>query len=154
VNEGKCGSIGVSFGLCGGSSLFYMGTVTPIYKQAATQGQSIFIATGDEGAAGIVLDPTGTTCVVGSSRNINELGGDERVTDVGGTMFTPNFVGNNNFRSVPESAWNALYTNLPRPRNSRPVAGPARFIPSPPLPLIRRARACPLTESETYLTSQ
>jgi len=112
VSENVCGTISISFGLCGGSSTFYTGTMSPIYAQAAAQGQSIFLSTGDWGAAGLVPDPSGTVCVPGSSPNINELGGDPIVTNVGGTMFTPNYdASGNNVSHVAELAWDAVYSS-------------------------------------------
>ena len=104
VKDNTCGVISVSFGLCGGDSTFYTLVVSPIYSQAATQGQSIFISSGDQGAAGIIFD--GAQCVPGTSRNVNELGADPNVTSVGGTQFFANFDGaGNNVGHVAESAW-------------------------------------------------
>ena len=115
VHDNACGTIAVSFGLCGGAPSFYTGTVSPIFAQAAAQGQSILIASGDFGAAGAVLDPVFRTCVPGTSRHINELGGDPNVTEVGGTFFIPGYnpAGNIGSGYEGESAWNALYANPP-----------------------------------------
>jgi subtilase family serine protease len=113
VNEDRCGTISVSFGLCGFAASFYPDTVSPIYAQAATQGQSIFIASGDTGAAALLADPALMACVPTTSRGINELGADPNVTQIGGTMFTPDYdASGNNVGDVPESAWNA---NDPNP---------------------------------------
>jgi len=106
VNDNACGVISVSFAMCGASSSFYTTVVSPIYAQAAAQGQSVFIISGDWGAAGLAYDATTNSCVVASTRTPNELGTDPNVTNVGGTAFTPNFVGGNNVGDVPESAWN------------------------------------------------
>src|SRR6266851_1144576 len=57
VTDNVCGVISVSFGLCGGSPIFYTGTMSPIYMEAALHGQSIFISSGDQGSAGIIFDP-------------------------------------------------------------------------------------------------
>ncbi len=104
VNDNTCGTISVSFGLCGGDKIFFTTVVSPIYAQAAAQGQSIFISSGDQGAAGIIFD--GTSCVPGTSRNVNEMSADPNVTSVGGTAFNPDFDGaGNNVGHVPESAW-------------------------------------------------
>jgi subtilase family serine protease len=52
-------------------------------------------------------------CVPTTSRGINELGADPNVTQIGGTMFTPDYdASGNNVGDVPESAWNA---NDPNP---------------------------------------
>ena len=106
VNDDTCSVISVGFGLCGGTGDFYTMTVSPIYAQAATQGQSIFIASGDDGAAGIVFDVNSGECVPGTSPNVNELGTDPNVTSVGGTSFMPNYFDGDNNGHVPESAWN------------------------------------------------
>jgi subtilase family serine protease len=99
VTDNTCGAISVSFGLCGGSAGFYTGTVSPIYTEAAIHGQSIFISSGDQGSAGIVFDPT-FGCVVGTSKNVNELGADPNVTAVGGASFSPSYDHSNNDTSV------------------------------------------------------
>jgi pseudomonalisin len=111
VNDNLCGAISVSFVMCGGSPAFYTGVVSPIYAQAAAQGQAIFIASGDWGAAGLVFDP-GSGCVVATSRTANELGSDPNVTDVGGTGFTPVYdPAGNNVGHVAESTWNDSATH-------------------------------------------
>ena len=105
VNDNLCGVISVSFSLCGASSTFFTNTVSPIYAEMASHGQSIFISAGDFGAAGAVV--SGGSCVPGSSRNINELGADPNVTHVGGTGFVPTFDAfSNNVGHVAESTWN------------------------------------------------
>ncbi len=58
VSDNACGAISVSFSLCGSSAAFFLGVVSPIYTQAAMQGQSIFVSSGDWGAAGLILDGT------------------------------------------------------------------------------------------------
>src|SRR5205807_6033463 len=57
VNDNKCGVISISFGFCTSNASFYTGTLDPLFSQAASQGQSIFVSSGDQGAAGIVFDP-------------------------------------------------------------------------------------------------
>jgi subtilase family serine protease len=99
-----CGAISVSFSFCGGSKSFYK-TQNGFFAQAASQGQSVFVATGDDGAAGLKLNSKGK-CVTGTSRNINELGGSPNVTAIGGTEFTPNYSGGDDVGSVPETVWN------------------------------------------------
>ncbi len=99
-----CGAISVSFSFCGGSKSFYK-TQNGFFAQAASQGQSVFVATGDDGAAGLKLNSKGK-CVTGTSRNINELGGSPNVTAIGGTEFTPNYSGGDDVGSVAETVWN------------------------------------------------
>ena len=107
VTDNVCGAISVSFGLCGGDATFYTGTLHGIYLRAAAQGQSIFISSGDQGAAGIVVNSTNTACVTGTSLNVNELGADPNVTQIGGTGFNPDYDGaGHNVGNVSESAWN------------------------------------------------
>jgi subtilase family serine protease len=107
VNGNACGSIGISFTICASSNSFFTGTMDPIFAKAASQGQSVFISSGDEGAAGVVFNAGQGACVIGNSRHVNELSADPNVTSVGGTGFTPNFDSSgNNMGSVAESAWN------------------------------------------------
>ncbi len=98
-----CSAISISFSFCGGSKRFYK-TQNGFFAQAAAQGQSVFIATGDTGAAGLKLKSNG--CVTGTSRNINEIGASPNVTAIGGTEFTPNYDAGNDVGYVSESVWN------------------------------------------------
>ena len=106
VTDNKCGAISISYGFCGGSSSFYTGTLDPIFAQAAAQGQSVFVSSGDQGAAGLMVNSAGTACIVGTTANVSEMAADPNVTSVGGTQFTPNYSGNSDVGSVPESVWN------------------------------------------------
>ncbi len=86
---------------------FYTGTLSPSYLKAAALGQTIFVESGDEGAADIVYDSNAMTCVPATTRNVNEMGADPNVTSVGGTSFNPVYDDNgDNTGHVPESAWN------------------------------------------------
>ena len=105
VTDNQCGAISISYGFCGGSSSFYTGSLDPIFAQAAAQGQSVFISSGDQGAAGIVLNASGNQCVVGTSRNASEMAADPNVISVGGTEFNPVYNSGNDSVNVPESAW-------------------------------------------------
>jgi len=108
VKDNACGAISVSFGLCGHPKSFYTKTVAPIFSQAATQGQTIFIGSGDNGAAGYVLSTKTGKCVAAKSRTVNELSANPLVVSVGGTQFTPMYDSSGNDVSfVPESAWNS-----------------------------------------------
>ncbi len=106
VTDNKCGAISISYGFCGGPSSFYTGTLDPIFAKAAALGQSVFISSGDQGAAGIVLNSAGTACVVGTSRNVSEMAASPNVIAVGGTEFKPDYSSSNDSGNVPESAWN------------------------------------------------
>ena len=50
-----CSAISISFSFCGGSKEFYK-SQNNLFAQAAAQGQSVFVATGDTGAAGLKFD--------------------------------------------------------------------------------------------------
>jgi subtilase family serine protease len=99
-----CGAISVSFSFCGGSKSFYK-TQNGFFAQAASQGQSVFVATGDDGAAGLKVNSKGK-CVTGTSRNVNELSASPNVTAIGGTEFAPDYSGGDDVGSVPETVWN------------------------------------------------
>jgi subtilase family serine protease len=111
VTDNTCGAISVSFIFCGEPTSFFTGLDT-LFQEAATQGQSVFIASGDWGAAG--LQYSGGTCVAGTVRNASEMASSPHVTAVGGTMFSPQYDSSGNDLSVVgvgssgvESAWNA-----------------------------------------------
>ena len=90
VTDNACGAISISFGDCGVPATYYTNTLDPWLVQAAAQGQSVFVSSGDYGAAGYILNTHGTECVPGISRNVSETSADPNVTAVGGTEFTPN----------------------------------------------------------------
>ena len=111
VTDNVCGAISVSFIFCGEESSFYT-TLDMLFQTAASQGQSVFIATGDWGAAG--LRYAGGTCVAGTTRNPSEMATSPHVTAVGGTTFSPQYNSSGNDTSVVgvapggiESGWNA-----------------------------------------------
>ena len=106
VNDNQCGAISISYGFCGPSPSFINGVIHPLFQQAAAQGQSVFVSSGDQGAAGLGYDPATNSCVAGSSPSVNEMSADPDVTSVGGTQFKPTFVGGNDQGYINESAWN------------------------------------------------
>ena len=107
VTDNVCGVISISFGYCGAFSI-YSGTLDPIFTQAATQGQTVFVSSGDDGAAGLIL--SGNQCVAGFSPNVSEMSADPNVTCVGGTQFNPQYNSANKDTSTVndglDSAWN------------------------------------------------
>jgi subtilase family serine protease len=106
VKDNACGAIGISFSFCGATKGFYKGE-DGWFARAASQGQAVFVASGDTGAAVLKLDKKKQTCVPGTTRGVNELAASPHVTAVGGTQFTPNLDSSgNDTDSVPESAWN------------------------------------------------
>ena len=101
-----CSAISISFGFCGGSKGFYR-TQNGFFKQAASQGQSVFVATGDEGAVGLKFNQKKGACVPTKTREVSELAASPYVTAIGGTEFTPVFDSNgDDVGFVPESVWN------------------------------------------------
>jgi len=109
VSNNSCSAINISFGFCGASSGFYT-YMDSVFSQAAAQGQSVFVASGDQGAAGLVLNSAGTECVAATSRNVSELAASPNVTGVGGTQFTPSYnASGNDSGNVPESVWDESF---------------------------------------------
>jgi subtilase family serine protease len=107
VTDNACGAISVSYGYCGASAAFFNTTLDSIFAQAAAQGQSVFISSGDQGAADIVINGAGTACVVGSARHVSEMASDPHVIAVGGSAFTPTYdVSHNDLGSTAERVWN------------------------------------------------
>ena len=111
ITDNTCGAISVSFIYCSSSSSFFTGLDT-LFAQAASQGQSVFIASGDWGAAGLQYDATSNSCVTGTTTNASEMAASPHVTGVGGTTFNPQFNASGNDTSVVgvapggiESAW-------------------------------------------------
>jgi subtilase family serine protease len=104
VSDNACGTLSISFGYCGAPPSFFTGTLDPIFSEAAAQGQSVFVSSGDQGAAGVVAG-----CAVGTSPNVNEMCADPNVTCVGGTEFFPSYDSKNRdistIHDVTESAW-------------------------------------------------
>jgi len=88
ITDNTCGAISISFISCGSPSSFFTGLDT-WFAQAAAQGQSVFIASGDWGAAGLQYDAASNACVTGTTPNVSEIAASTHVTGVGGTTFTP-----------------------------------------------------------------
>ncbi len=106
VNDNQCGAISISYGFCGPSPAFINGVIHPLFQQAAAQGQTVFVSSGDQGAAGLGYDPVTNSCVAGASPSVNEMSADPEVTSVGGTQFEPTFASGNDQGYSIESAWN------------------------------------------------
>jgi kumamolisin len=109
ITDNACGAISISFIYCSSSSSFFTGLDT-LFAQAASQGQSVFIASGDWGAAG--LQYQSGACVTGTTQNASEMAASPHVTAVGGTMFNPQYDASGNDTSVVgvapggiEAAW-------------------------------------------------
>ena len=102
VTENRCSAISISFGFCSSDQSLHLGLLDPLYAQAASQGQSVFVASGDFGAAALNPD-----CSASSNRGVSETAASPNVTAVGGTQFFPNYNGGgNDVGDVPEEVWN------------------------------------------------
>ena len=106
VNDNQCGALSISYGFCGPSPAFINTIIDPLFKQAAAQGQSVFVSSGDQGAAGLGYDANTNSCTANSTPSVNEMSADPNVTSVGGTQFTAKFASGNDQGYVVESAWN------------------------------------------------
>ena len=107
VDDDKCTALSISIESCGFPNTFYTGDLHTTYMKAAMQGQIVFVAEGDQGAAEYDVDSQTGTCVTGTTRNVNELASDPDVTSIGGTQFKPNYdSAGNNVGFVAESVWN------------------------------------------------
>lgn len=108
IDEDMCDAINVSFTLCSSSATTFSSTLDTLFMKAAGQGQSVFVSSGDDGAAGLMFDMNSNTCVLGTTQNVNEMSADPFVTAVGGTQFTPTYDGSgNDMGHVTEDVWNA-----------------------------------------------
>ena len=113
VSDNVCSVIAMSFDFCGSNMSNVAAFFAPTLAQAAAQGQSVLIATGDQGAAGIVYSSVQQACVTGTSLNVPIPASDPNATAVGGTSFTPNFGGvggvvTGTINDTPSMVWNDL----------------------------------------------
>lgn len=84
-----CASIAISWAQCGLAQSFYQ-NLDSIFARGASEGQSIFVATGDVGTAA----PSPNSCAVPpkpAKPNILENAGSPSVTAVGASMFTATY---------------------------------------------------------------
>ena len=103
----NCAVISISFAICGATQIFLLNTLDPLFAQAAAQGQTVVVAAGNQGAAGLVFDSFHNACATGSSRNVNEMSASSNVISVGGTAFNPQYDANGNvIGAVVERIWN------------------------------------------------
>jgi subtilase family serine protease len=86
VSDDTCGTISVTFSVCGFPLQFYENTLDPVLNMARMQGQQVFIASGDFGAAPPV--PQGSTCIAGTTVGVSELAADPNAISVGGSQPT------------------------------------------------------------------
>jgi subtilase family serine protease len=87
ITDNRCGVIEISYAFCGATANLFTSTLDPLFAQAAAQGQSVLVASGDTGATGLELNASLGACVPARRRGVNEMAADPNVTAVGGTMF-------------------------------------------------------------------
>ena len=112
VDSSDAKIINLSFGSCEGegASQSDADTLDMFWQQAAMQGQSVFVSSGDAGAAG--CDTQGDMPPGNQQLSVNFLGASASVTCVGGTEFadanaSTYWDGNGAATSyIPEGAWN------------------------------------------------
>lgn len=116
ITDNSCSMISMSFGYCASSDGELAQTAAafaPMLQQAAAQGQSVFIASGDEGAAGIVYSLGWNRCVIAGTPTPSVPATDPNVTAVGGASFEPAFntdgfaIGTINDTAI--SAWDGYF---------------------------------------------
>ena len=90
ITDNVCGAISISFIYCSSTDSFFTG-LDSLFAQASAQGQSVFISSGDWGAAGLQYSSASNSCVTGTTRNPSEMAGSPHVTGVGGTTFNPQY---------------------------------------------------------------
>jgi len=89
VSDNTCGTTSISFVNCDFNDFGYYAWDL-VAQAAASQGQSVFVASDDFGSAGMVLNSAGG-CSAGTSLGVNEISADTYVTSVGGTQFHPTY---------------------------------------------------------------
>lgn len=105
VTDNTCGALAITFALCGVPAKVYQ-TLDTLFAQAASQGQAVFEASGDQGSAGVKFDKKQNKCVPAKTATPNEIAGSPHLTGVGGTQFTASFDGSgDDIGSATESVW-------------------------------------------------
>jgi subtilase family serine protease len=96
VRDNKCGALDISYHICNVLDSYYSQVLDPLFAQAAAQGQSVFVSSGDTG---------GNDCGL-TTLNVSEMAADPNVVAVGGTQFAPIYDSNgNDVGSNTEYAW-------------------------------------------------
>src|SRR5208282_5762126 len=112
ITDNVCGAVSISFIYCSSTNSFFTGLDT-LFSQAAAQGQSVFVSSGDWGAAGLQYDSTSGGCVTGTVKNPSEMAASPHVTAVGGTQFSPQYSSGNDTSVIGvapggiETAWSS-----------------------------------------------
>lgn len=123
TTENKCTALNFSFHLCGGSESFLTMTMGDLFSEAQTNGQSVFVSSGDHGV---------DNCETGSP-NVNELGANPLITSVGGTEASPTF-GPDGFATgySTETAWNEQTSAAQAGKNLVSGGGLSAVFTKPP----------------------
>jgi subtilase family serine protease len=109
ATDNTCGTISVSFAICYDPGGFFAYGWDLVAMQAAMQGQSVFVSSGDFGSASQAK--SGNMCVAGTTQGVNTISASTYVTSVGGTQFNPGYsLGSNQMDVgfVPEGVWDVL----------------------------------------------
>lgn len=107
--------ITMSFGDCERVDPTSLQLFAPVYAQAAAQGQTVVVSTGDSGADG---------CQDGRGVSVSALASDPNVTAVGGTALDPGFDAHGDATGhVSESVWNDA--------DGASGGGPSRLVSKP-----------------------
>ncbi|HWF48951.1 MAG TPA: hypothetical protein VG168_18220 [Bryobacteraceae bacterium] len=120
VNNNVAPIVSVSYGLCEAAmGTTYVEFMSALWEQAAAQGQSVFVSSGDTGAAGCSSQSDSTGSVAG----VNGLCSSPYSTCVGGTEFVDtsnpsqywlpgnDAVGGSAISYIPETTWNESGSN-------------------------------------------
>ena len=98
TNHPEAKTITMSFGSCERLDSTDLALFGHMYAQAAAQGQTVLVSTGDDGVDG---------CQDGRGRSVNVLASDASVTAVGGTALDPGFDASGDATGyVSETVWN------------------------------------------------
>jgi subtilase family serine protease len=117
TSENKCAALNFSYHICGASNSFFTTTLGDLFSKAQTQGQSVFVSSGDHGV---------DMCLTGTP-NVNELGANPLITSVGGTeVDSPSFDGSGISSGYStESSWNQQNGNSALANESKVSGGGA-----------------------------
>lgn len=124
ITDNVCGAISISFIYCGSSTSFFTGLDT-LFAQAASQGQSVFISSGDWGAAGLQYDATSNSCATGTTTNASEMAASPMSPAWAGP---PSIRPSTGWATTPAwSAWRRAESKAP---GTAAAAARAKFSPS------------------------
>jgi pseudomonalisin len=143
ANPSPAQIMSISFSICeaqggSGGTAFWDG----LFSQAAAEGISVFVASGDSGAA--ACDKSFATPPTAQALNTNEICSSSSATCVGGTEFADTANPDAYWRAtqtagfesalgyIPEGAWNEPLNTAGNPQIAASGGGVSSFIPTPP----------------------